>query len=79
MSTKVTETMVNRKMTIAMENGTNASGTTKSVSRSYSNLNSSATAAQIHATAKALSGLMDESVLGIYYDDKKLLQEVADE
>lgn len=75
----VTETMVNRRMTLAMNDGVNANGTAKTVSRSYSNLNELATPAQMHATATALSGLMDDSLCGIYYDDKKLLQEVVDE
>lgn len=75
----VTETLIKRTVQMVVDDGTNVSGTTKSAKRTVSNINPSATAAQLHATAAALSSLMDNTVIGIYYDDKKLLQEVVDE
>jgi len=73
----VTETLVKRTVQINVEDGTTAGGTTKTARRSISNVNTSATAAQLHATAAAISSLMDNTVVGIYYDDKKLLEEVV--
>ena len=75
----VTETLVKRTVQINVEDGTNASGNTKTAKRTISNVNPAATAAQLHATASAISTLMDNTVMGIYYDDKKLLEEVVDE
>jgi len=75
----VTETLVKRTVQINVEDGTTAGGTTKIAKRSISNVNTSATAAQLHATAAAISSLMDNTIMGIYYDDKKLLSEVVDE
>ena len=74
----VNEVLTSRKVQISVENGTNASGTVKAASRTFSNINPNATAAQMHATAQALGTLMDNTVMGIYYDDKKRLQEVTD-
>jgi len=75
----VTETLVKRTVQINVQDGTTAGGTTKAVKRTISNVNPEATAAQLHATASAISTLMDNTVMGIYYDDKKLLEEVVDE
>ena len=74
----VTEVLTSRKVQISVENGTNTSGSVKTTSRTFSNINPSATAAQMHDTAQALGTLMDNTVMGIYYDDKKRLQEVLD-
>jgi len=75
----VTETLVKRTVQINVEDGTNASGTTKASKRTFSNINTTATAAQLHATAAAISSLMDNTIMGIYYDDKKLLEEVTEQ
>jgi len=75
----VTETLIKRTVQITVEDGTNVSGTTKSAKRTISNINPSATATQLHATAATLASLMDNTIVGIYYDDRKLLQELAAE
>jgi len=72
----VVETLVKRTVQITVEDGVNASGSTKTTQRTISNINPAATPAQLHITAAAFGSLMDNTVMGIYYDDKMLLQEL---
>ena len=75
----VSETLIRRTVQLTVDDGVNTSGSTKTAKRTISNINPVATPGQLHATAAALATLMDNDVLGIYYDDKKLLQEVVDD
>ena len=78
-ATEVTESLVSRKLLLSVHDGVNASGTAKMKNRSYNNVNADADAEAMHTTAVALAGLMDNELANIYYDDKKLLQEVVTE
>ena len=78
-ATEVTESLVSRKLLLAVRDGVNASGTAKIKTRSYSNLNADASAEAMHATGKALATLTKNELANIYYDDKSLLQEVVAE
>ena len=76
-ATEVTEELVSRKLLLSVHDGVNASGTAKMKNRSYNNVNADADAEAMHTTAVALAGLMDNELANIYYDDKKILQEVV--
>ena len=78
-ATEVTEELVSRKLLLSVHDGVNASGTAKMKNRSYNNVNADADAEAMHTTAVALAGLMDNELANIYYDDKKILQEVVAE
>ena len=76
-ATEVTESLVSRKLLVSVHDGVNASGTARIKNRSYSNINADADADAMHKTAVALAGLMDNELANVFYDDKKLLQEVV--
>ena len=78
-ATEVTESLVSRKVQLAVHDGVNASGTARIKTRSFSNINADASAEAMHSTAKALASLINNDLANIYYDDKKLLQEVVTE
>ena len=78
-ATEVTESLVSRKLLLAVHDGVNASGTAKIKTRSYSNLNADASTEAMFVTAKALGSLMDNELANVFYDDKSLLQEVVAE
>ena len=78
-ATEVTESLVSRKLLLAVHDGVNASGTAKIKNRTFSNLNADASAEAMHATGKALATLTKNELANIYYDDKSLLQEVVAE
>jgi len=73
----VTETLIKRTVQINIEDGTTAGGTAKATKRTISNIYTSATAAQMHAIAADLASLMDNTIVSIYYDDKKLLEDLS--
>lgn len=75
----VTESLVSRKVQIKLSTGTDVNGNATVATRTYSNVSPTATAEEMHATAQALGTLMDDSVIGVYYDDKKILQQVSAE
>lgn len=76
MATTVKETLVNRKVQLAVNNGVSDSGNAVIVSRTYNRINPTATKEQMHATATAIGSLMENTIASIYYDDKKLLEEL---
>ena len=78
-ATEITESLVSRKLLLSVHDGVNASGTAKIKNRSYNNVSSTASAEAMHKTAVAVAGLMSNELANVFYDDKKLLQEVAAE
>lgn len=76
MSKSITETLVQRKVQMSVISGTNDSGNAIVVSRTYNRINPTATKEQMHATATAIGSLMEHSIANIYYDDKKMLEEI---
>ena len=76
-ATEVTESLVSRKLLLSVHDGVNASGTARIKNRSYNNINSVADAEAMHKTAIAFASLMSNDLANVYYDDKKLLQEVV--
>ncbi|MCQ2363524.1 MAG: DUF1659 domain-containing protein [Acidaminococcaceae bacterium] len=77
--TSVEKTLLGRTLTISVNNGVSASGSTKLKNRSFSSINPEATDDDIYNTAKALGGLMTDTVMKVIFSDKNLLQEVEEE
>ena len=78
-ATEVTESLVSRKLLLSVHDGVNASGTARIKNRSYNNINADADAEAMHKTAVAFASLMSNELANVFYDDKKLLQEIAAE
>ena len=74
--TQVDEILTSRKILLAVQDGVTASGATKMKNRSYNNISEDATAEGMHATALAFASLMKNDLAHVYYDDKKLLEEI---
>ena len=74
--TSIDEILVSRKVILSVQDGVTASGATKLKNRSYNNISEDASAEGMHATALAFASLMKNDLAHVYYDDKKLLEEV---
>ena len=75
-ATEVKESLISRKLQLAVHDGMTVSGAARIKTRSFNNINADATVDDMHSTAVALASLMDNELANVYYDDKKLLQEV---
>lgn len=76
MSNNVQQTLVSRKLQLAVENGTTASGTAKIISRSLGNIAEDATITDIHIVATGIASLMRNGAAGVYVSDKSLLESI---
>lgn len=74
MSVSVNETLATRKLQLALTVAGVGGSAGTTTTKSFSNINKNATAAQMYAAADALGSLMDNTVASIYYVDKALLQ-----
>lgn len=75
----VTSTLVNRTLTLALSNGTTAAGSTKVKNRSFTNINPESDDAALFATANTLAGLMANTLISVYFNEKSLLSNVENE
>lgn len=75
----VNETLVGRTVQVKFNNGTDVDGKAIVSSRNYSNVNPAAAAEDIHHAATLLASLIDMTLTGVYYSDKKLLEAVAND
>lgn len=77
----IEQTLVSRRLQVALPDGTTAAGTTKLKSRSLGNIAEDATAADIHAVATAIASLMknangESGAAAVYVTDKNILESV---
>ncbi len=79
MNNNVETTLVSRTLKLAIVDGVNANGSSKTGSRSFTHINPLATAEQLKTAADAIEGLMDNAVTGVYDIKRDLLQETEDE
>ena len=74
----VTSTLVNRTLTLALNNGTTVAGNAKVKNRSFTNINPESDDAALFATANTLAGLMANTLTSVYFNEKSLLSNVED-
>lgn len=72
----INKVLVNRTITLALQDGTNASGTTVIKNRTFNCINPEATEEDMHNTATQLGSLMKNTVGSVYFSEKSLLEEV---
>ena len=73
----VSEKVLQRSLNLNVVTSMDDNGDVKVKARSYTNVNPTATAEQIHAAGEALSGLMTEDVQSICYTEKKELTNLS--
>lgn len=76
MDNNVEKTLVSRKLTVSVADGTTAGGTARLRSRSLGNVDPEASSEDLHAVAVALTSLMDPTTAAIYIDDRSLLSSI---
>lgn len=79
MSTTVTKNLTKNSLQLVVNDGVNASGNTKTLTKSYNNINADATAEEMYNAAVALGSLYANELANVYNTEKFLLQSVETE
>lgn len=74
MANSTIETLVSKSLQLVLNNGASDSGSVKTKTKSFVNINPDATAEQLKATADALATLLNKSTMKIYNIEKNILQ-----
>lgn len=75
----VEKTLMNRTLTLVINDGVTDSGIAKVKNRSFSYINTAANDVALYNTAKALGDLMSKTVTKVTFSDKSSLQESEEE